>query len=70
MNRQKVSVGIEFPIDDLFDFSPYVRGPTDQSLLYKLYAVDNHFGSLYSGHCTFHFLVMIKQDCVVSCFFL
>ncbi|KAG1050782.1 hypothetical protein G6F43_006967 [Rhizopus delemar] len=46
----KVNIYVDFPISEL-DMTDYVLGSTDLSLIYDLYAVDNHYGGLGGGHC-------------------
>lgn len=50
---QKLSTHVDFPIEGL-DMSKYVlRQPQDgEDLIYDLYAVSNHYGSLGFGHYT------------------
>lgn len=48
--REKVSVPVIFPESEL-DISSYVIG-SQKTMLYDLYAVSNHFGSLGGGHYT------------------
>ncbi|KAK4055840.1 hypothetical protein OIO90_003095 [Microbotryomycetes sp. JL221] len=64
-SRDKIDDFIEFPLEG-FDMSPYVEGARvekrlagtadvaddSESLVYDLYAVDNHFGGLGGGHYT------------------
>ncbi|KAG1137467.1 hypothetical protein G6F37_011794 [Rhizopus arrhizus] len=47
----KVNIYVDFPISEL-DMTDYVLGSTDLSLIYDLYAVDNHYGGLGGGHYT------------------
>ena len=53
---KKLKDMVQFPVTDL-DFSPFVQGPEagdseEKRLLYDLYAVSNHSGSLDFGHYT------------------
>lgn len=51
---RKLDDFVEFPVTDL-DLSPFVQGPEaagGKKILYDLYAVSNHYGSLNSGHYT------------------
>jgi ubiquitin carboxyl-terminal hydrolase 4/11/15 len=50
----KLDTVVDFP--DEFDISPYVVGPQRNQgpLIYRLYAVSNHYGSLCGGHYTAH----------------
>ncbi|KAK4049142.1 hypothetical protein OIV83_004340 [Microbotryomycetes sp. JL201] len=63
-SRDKIDDFIEFPLEH-FDMTPYVEGDRvkkrlagesegedGESLIYDLYAVDNHFGGLGGGHYT------------------
>ncbi|KAM0786539.1 hypothetical protein ACM66B_001996 [Microbotryomycetes sp. NB124-2] len=66
-SRDKIDDFIEFPLEN-FDMTPYVEGDrvkkrlsgaseedqeaSGDSLIYDLYAVDNHFGGLGGGHYT------------------
>ena len=66
-SRDKIDDFVDFPIEG-FDLSPYVQGdkvehalrteenggqePERESLIYDLYAVDNHYGGLGGGHYT------------------
>ena len=45
---QKVDIPIEYP--DVLDMSKYISGEKDAELLYDLYAVSAHTGSLSGGH--------------------
>ncbi|KAI9261123.1 hypothetical protein BY458DRAFT_439594 [Sporodiniella umbellata] len=47
----KLNTYIDFPISGL-DMSEYIRGPKDESSIYDLYAIDNHYGGLEGGHYT------------------
>ena len=55
IHRDKLDVFVDFPIDGL-DMSKYSLSSgediPDRSLLYDLYAVDNHFGRMGFGHYT------------------
>lgn len=65
-SRDKIDDFVDFPIEG-FNLEPYVEGPKverrlaeatganlgePESLIYDLYAVDNHYGGLGGGHCT------------------
>jgi len=47
--REKLETFVDYPINEM-DFSKFVQGPKDVPLVYDLYAVSNHFGSLGGGH--------------------
>ncbi|ODV86681.1 hypothetical protein CANARDRAFT_27100 [[Candida] arabinofermentans NRRL YB-2248] len=47
----KIDVLIDFPIEGL-DMTKYVVGNNGESLIYDLFAVDNHYGGLGGGHYT------------------
>ena len=49
----KISTEVRYPIKD-FDISDYVlsKKENDPPILYDLFAVSNHFGSLSGGHYT------------------
>ena len=52
--KEKLEDKIMFPVTDM-DISPFVLSPVLKSkhaLLYDLYAVSNHYGSLAFGHYT------------------
>lgn len=52
--RDKLDVLVDFPVDDDLDLSSFVKGPsTPENGIYRLYAVDNHFGGLGGGHCMY-----------------
>ena len=53
MHQTKVSDRVDFPLEGL-DVRPYVIGLRDEPdpVLYDLYGVVNHFGSLNGGHYT------------------
>ena len=54
VHREKIDSLVEFPTRGL-DLSPYVRGPQSgdgSTLLYDLFAVSEHSGSLSGGHYT------------------
>ena len=54
VQREKIDSLVEFPTKGL-DLSPYVRGPQAAEagkLVYDLFAVSEHSGSLSGGHCT------------------
>lgn len=48
--RQKNRTMVDFPLE--LDMAPYMVEPPDHPVLYRLYAVSNHSGSLGSGHYT------------------
>ncbi|OHS96129.1 hypothetical protein TRFO_37711 [Tritrichomonas foetus] len=63
--RRKYDVNVDFP--DFLDMTPYVESYQTGSsqkkpLLYKLYAVSEHFGSLFGGHYTAHCFVDEKDE--------
>jgi len=49
--KNKIDTFVNFPVHDL-DLSKYVKNKNDQSYLYELYAVSNHYGGLGGGHYT------------------
>ena len=49
--RDKVDVLVDFPVEGL-DLNGWVGMPEDKSLVYDLFAVDNHYGGLGGGHYT------------------
>jgi len=49
--REKLETLVDYPIKGL-DFSKHIQGPCDQSPVYDLFAVSNHYGSLGGGHYT------------------
>lgn len=49
--RDKVEILVDFPIEGL-NLTGKVGLPEDKSLVYDLFAVDNHYGSLGGGHYT------------------
>ena len=49
--RDKLDVKVDFPIENL-DLSSRVATQEDKSLVYDLFAVDNHYGGLGGGHYT------------------
>ncbi|KAF1927490.1 UCH-domain-containing protein [Didymella exigua CBS 183.55] len=49
--RDKIDDKVDFPVQGL-DLSGKVGFPEDKSLVYDLFAVDNHFGGLGGGHYT------------------
>lgn len=52
--KEKLEDKIQFPIDNL-DMSPFVLSTElkkEHELMYDLYAVSNHYGSLAFGHYT------------------
>lgn len=52
LHRDKLNVLVEFPIENL-DMSPYVlHNPNNESFVYDLIAVSNHYGELGAGHYT------------------
>lgn len=51
-SQEKVSDFVDFPIEGL-DISPYILGGSKTNpIIYDLYAVSNHYGSLNGGHYT------------------
>jgi hypothetical protein len=57
----KIDKFIDFPLTEL-DMTDRVLGHSDQEprLIYDLYAVDNHYGTLSAGHCKYQ-----KKKCSV-----
>lgn len=53
MNQEKVNETVKFPIEGL-DMRPYCITLKDhpEPMLYDLYGVSNHYGSLNGGHYT------------------
>jgi len=49
--RQKINTFVEFPLTAL-NMGPYLVDPPPTPLLYDLYAVINHRGSISGGHYT------------------
>jgi ubiquitin carboxyl-terminal hydrolase 4/11/15 len=49
--RDKIDDKVDFPVEGL-DLTGKVGFPEDKSLVYDLFAVDNHFGGLGGGHYT------------------
>jgi ubiquitin carboxyl-terminal hydrolase 4/11/15 len=49
--RDKIDDKVDFPVEGL-DLAGKVGFPEDKSLVYDLFAVDNHFGGLGGGHYT------------------
>lgn len=50
--RDKLDILVDFPVEEDLDLSDYVKGPAKpEDGLFRLYAVDNHFGGLGGGHC-------------------
>ena len=49
--KNKIDTFVNFPVHDL-DLRKYVKNKNDQSYLYELYAVSNHYGGLGGGHYT------------------
>lgn len=52
--RNKIDTFVDFPLTEL-DMTDRVLGHSGQEsrLIYDLYAVDNHYGSLGAGHCKY-----------------
>ena len=50
-SSRKITELVEFPVEGL-DLTQSVLGEDGRPLLYDLYAVSNHFGSLNGGHYT------------------
>lgn len=48
---KKINDTIEFPVEGL-SMKRYVLNPEGKSVIYDLYAVSNHFGSMGGGHYT------------------
>lgn len=48
---KKLQDKIDFPIESL-NMSNYVLTSNGKKIIYDLYAVSNHFGSLHGGHYT------------------
>lgn len=69
-SRDKIDDNVDFPVEG-FDMEPFVQGDKverrlaiesegedggePESLVYDLYAVDNHYGGMGGGHCAFPF---------------
>jgi len=53
MNQEKIREMVNFPIENL-DMRPYVLNLRNEPepVLYDLYGVSNHYGSLNGGHYT------------------
>jgi len=49
--REKIESFIHYPIEGL-DLSKYLKAETKENVIYDLYAVSLHFGSLGGGHYT------------------
>lgn len=50
LHRDKLNVLVEFPIENL-DMTPYIlNNPNNESFVYDLIAVSNHYGELGAGH--------------------
>ncbi len=49
---RKVNELISFPVDGLDLSKQILKNPGDKQIIYDLYAVSNHFGSLDGGHYT------------------
>lgn len=50
LSGNKVNTMIDFPLNSL-DMTNRVLGHQNESLIYDLYAVDNHYGGISGGHC-------------------
>jgi ubiquitin carboxyl-terminal hydrolase 4/11 len=50
--RDKLDVLVDFPIEELDLTDRVVANDGDESLVYDLFAVDNHYGGLGGGHYT------------------
>jgi hypothetical protein len=50
LSGNKVNTMIDFPLNSL-DMANRVLGHQNESLIYDLYAVDNHYGDISGGHC-------------------
>lgn len=79
-SREKMDDLVDFPVD-AFDMEPFVEGDKVErklvvgtegepdSLIYDLYAVDNHYGGMGGGHCEHQsscrlsFAVLTLRDC-------
>lgn len=60
--RDKLDVLVDFPIKDL-DMSTRVLERSDgKKEIYDLFAVDNHYGSLYGGHYTAYAKSFVDQE--------
>lgn len=55
VNQEKIADLVHFPVEGL-DMRPFVITLKDEPapVLYDLYGVSNHFGSLNGGHYTAH----------------
>ncbi|KAH0789204.1 Clan CA, family C19, ubiquitin hydrolase-like cysteine peptidase [Histomonas meleagridis] len=53
-DTKKLDINVDYPME--IDMSQYVKGPKndDKPLIYKLYAISEHMGSLEGGHYTAH----------------
>lgn len=49
--RSKIEAMVEFPIEGL-DMKKWIVNKNEQSCVYNLFAVSNHFGNLGGGHYT------------------
>lgn len=64
----KVDTMIDFPLKSL-DMTNRVLGHQNESLIYDLYAVDNHYGGINGGHCkqyTFFFFLLVFLN-ILTC---
>lgn len=60
--RDKIDVLVDFPVEGL-DLSGRVEAPEEgKSLIYDLFAVDNHYGGLGGGHYTAYAKNFITND--------
>jgi len=55
--RDKIDLLVDFPVKGLDMTKRVLFNPTGEPLIYDLYAVSNHFGSLGGGHYTAYALV-------------
>lgn len=55
----KVNTMIDFPLKGL-DMTDRVLGHQDESLIYDLYAVDNHYGGIGGGHCKLWYMCALS----------
>jgi ubiquitin carboxyl-terminal hydrolase 4/11/15 len=60
LGGDKIDAFVDAPLRDL-DLSGVVKGLSkkeDDSLIYDLYAISNHYGGLGGGHCMLSFLIV------------
>jgi ubiquitin carboxyl-terminal hydrolase 4/11/15 len=59
-NRGRLDDNVDYP--DVLGMRPYVVGPVDGKLKYRLFAVSEHSGSLAGGHYTAHAIVRENEQ--------